>query len=57
MRVWIYRPDKKPLELDKDLLYYKGITANEYEKTKKEDKSTKPTKFTKPHFVEVPHDR
>lgn len=55
MKIWVYRPDKKKLDLDKSLLYYKGMTADKQEQDNTKiclSKSKK--KIPKSHYVEVP---
>ena len=56
MRVWVYRPDYKIKELDYTLLYYKGITADQYIKNSNNNKpKIKRNPKIKSHSVEVPN--
>lgn len=59
MRVWIYRPDKKQIDLDYTLLYYKGKTYQQYEEEKQTIKQVqlqpKSNPRIKSHFIEVPN--
>ena len=56
MKIWIYRPDKAGLNINKELLYNSaGITYYDYKEAERQKKTVSPP-FKKDHQVEVSND-